>query len=383
MQAMSKTWWATAMAATAVVAGGLGLQACSKGGEKSEGTAAVSAVASVTASASGSAAPKEASLEELIKASKALSPQPKEQKAGAATIHADLCKLEGAPFLGKSSSTLLRSVAVVGNKLVVADEKGALHGYSIDKTGGCKLTVDQGFGTDGVLKLPRDINYLSSDDTGRILASNGIFSAYAVKDGKQEFECKTSGNLEPTATGKWAIGPWVNATVKLVDVGPSGCTGQEWVLKDLGNDAKRQGAFKNVNTSAVIGDLILIAGVPVEKVNGREPRIVVAYDKAGKEKFRFGNTATTTGPDTFGWIHALSACRAGICALDSNYKRISLWKSGGGFVASVELGPLFDMKSPWIQDFAVAKDGTAYFVTAQAREGSPVVEGNIYAVRGL
>ncbi len=367
--------------------GGFGLAAlafsvtaCDKKAE-SEAKPVTSAAAKATTSAS--AKPKEPSFEEQLAASKPLSPKPKEQEVAGQKYSAELCKIEGAEFVGPSTTSLFKAVEVVGNKLVLADTKGKLHGFDIESKNGCTLKVDSSFGSGGVLELPKEINHLSSDSSGRIMASNGIFAAYAVKDGKQEFECKTGGHIELHPSGKWGIAPWVNATVKMVSFEGNTCKVEEWVLKDLGNDKKRVGPLKNVNTAGILGDTILLGGIPVEKVANREVRQVFAYDKAGKELFRFGSTDKTSGSDVFGWIHALSPCKAGICALDSNYRQISLWKKDGTHIGAIKLSALFDLKYPWIADMSFAKDGTAYFVTGQSRDGTKVAEGNIYAVKGL
>jgi hypothetical protein len=82
-------------------------------------------------------------------------------------------------------------------------------------------------------------------------------------------------------------------------------------------------------------------------------------------------------------VHAIEPCAAGICVLDANARRVSLWTRAGKPAGSVGLAELFGLSAPWVADFSVGKDGVAWFVAAQAREQSSVAEGLIYRVRGL
>jgi hypothetical protein len=86
--------------------------------------------------------------------------------------------------------------------------------------------------------------------------------------------------------------------------------------------------------------------------------------------------------DRFGWVHAIGPCKTGVCVLDSNYRRLTIWKTDGKFVASVDLSALFGLKYPWIADFDRNKTHT-FFVAGQDRDVKGVAEGNIYRVSGL
>jgi hypothetical protein len=319
--------------------------------------------------------PPKATFEQMVAASRPLEPSPAAQTAGAKKLEAERCKLEGREFLGKSALEVFKAVEVSADRLIVVDQQGALHGFSIDTKKGCTLTLDEAFGVAGTLKLPEKIESLSRDGSGRLFASNGIFGAHAVKDGKHEFKCDTKGHVEVHDSGKWGIAPWVNSNVRLVQIDAGACKSEDWVLTDLNDDEKRQGPFANVNSSAVIGDLVLIGGVLSKKDDPSQPRVVIGFTKAGKEKLRFS--------DGFGWVNAIEPCTSGICVLDANLRRLSLWTRAGKHIASVELAQLLGLAEPWVADFTVAKDKTAWLVAAQARDKSAVAEGLVYRVRGL
>lgn len=330
-----------------------------------------------------SAAPRtpKPSFEQMVKQSQPLSPKPEPQKAPGREVRAELCRVDGKQFLGKSTMDVFKAVEALADRIVIADSRGVLHGFSTSKSGGCVLEPDPEFGSAGVLRLPHKAENLSRDDAGRLFASNGIFAAYVVKDGKQELVCDTKGQIEIHRSGKWGIAPFVNATVRLVEVEREACKSEDWVLTDLSDDKKRKGPFANVTSAAVVGDVVWIGGVVSKQEDPKQPRIVAGYSKAGKEKLRFGADAE---PDaSFGWVHAIEPCGQNLCVLDANRRRVTIWTRAGKHVAAVKLPELFGVTHPWVPDFAVAKNGSAWFVVAQNRGKSGVTEGLVYRVRGL
>lgn len=357
--------------------------ACDTGGDVPQGAApsVIPPAASAPPVAPAKARAPKLSFEEMVSKSQPLSPKPEAQQDGPKKLTAERCTLEGRTFLGKSTMDVFKAIEVVGDRLLLVDHHGTISGFKIDTKGGCSLRLDESFGEAGMLKLPEKVEHLSRTSAGRVFASNGIFAAYAIKDGKQEFKCDTKGHVEIHSGGKWGIAPWVNATVRLVKVEPDKCSSEDWVLKELNDDQKREGPFSNVNSSAVAGDLVLIGGVLAKSEDPKQSRVVIGYDKAGKQKIRFGGELSAK--DGFGWVHAIEPCPTGICVLDSNLRRVSIWTRAGKHVATVELGKLFDLAYPWLPDFTVAKDGSAWFAAAQTRGSSGVAEGLVYRVRGL
>lgn len=354
--------------------------ACKKD-EKSPAAASASAAAQ----ASGAPKPPQVPFEEKVKASKPIVVSPVAQTVAGKKLEAQPCKLGDKSFLSPNASSTIQAIEIVGDQLLVADHEGLLHGFKVSTAGGCTLSVDASFGNGGVLKLPNKIEHLSKTDSGLVVAASGVFESYVLDHGKKLFDCKASGHFEVEPGGKWGIVPWVNSTVELVELSKDSCKSQEWVLKNLSDDAKRQGFFKNVNTSAVIGDKIYMGGIPAAKINDGEPRIVVIYDKAGKELGRFGSTDKSFGDDSFGWIHGISACGKNVCAVDGNFRRMSVWSTDGKFIGAVKLATLFGLPAPvaWINDIAQAKDGAVFIPAAQERGASGVSEGLVFRVTGL
>jgi hypothetical protein len=363
----------------------LALLACKKEAPAAGSSATASGSAAPAPSAAGSAAPK-ASFEELVAQSKPLTLSPVAQSVGGKKLEATLCKLPGAGFLAPSASSVIRALEVVGDQLLVADHEGVLHGFKVATAGGCQLSVDASFGDGGKLKLPNKIEHLSKADSGLVMAASGIFDTYALQGGKKLYDCKATGHFALAESGKWGIVPWVNSTVEIAELSKDSCQRKDWVLQDLSDKAKRKGPFTMVNTSAVIKDKIYIGGIQAEKVDGREPRIVVIFDKAGKELGRFGSTGKDFGDDSFGWVHGISACGSNVCVVDSNFRRMSVWSADGKkFVGAVKLTTLFGVPGSvaWINDVTQAKDGAMWLPAGVDREGGKVAEGLVYRVTGI
>lgn len=359
---------------------GLALLACKKeDGAKPEASAAATTTAAASAADGKEAEP---SFEEQVKASTPLAPKPKTMKLGTQDFTAELCKFE-EPLLDKSGMNVIRAIEVVKDKLYLVSADGKLRRYTIGN--GCSLSKDASFGDDGVLSTNKELKTLSKDDKGNLVASNGIFESYMISDGKLKYECKARGQgyiaLHPS--GKWGLGSFANATVNKLTFGDSACESEPWALQDLSQEAKRKGPLGNVNTIGFVGDLVMVGGIVPKSKDPNESRVVIAMDANGKEKFRFGKTDKTFDEQKFGWVHAIGPCKAGICVVDSNFRRLSAWKKDGSFFGAVKLSDAFDLKYPWVPTFSVTQDGTAYFAAGQTRENSKVAEGLVYRVKAM
>ncbi|MFO0665095.1 MAG: hypothetical protein U0174_14170 [Polyangiaceae bacterium] len=363
---------------------------CSK-----EDTAAGAASATATATASAPIAsasatapekPKEVPFEELVKASKPLTISPADQKAAGGTISAEVCAIEGGPLVNKSGMDVFKSIRAIGDRIFTVESDGAVHAYKIEAGPKCKLSVDKTFGDAGVAKFANKIDRLSADSAGNLWATNGVFASYKVgKDGKQVAECtgRPLGYLFVDPSGKSGIGTFANATVAKVTLSGTTCKTEPWAFQDLSTDDKRKGVLTNAQAVGFVGGTIFLGGKLAKSADPNESNVVLALDASGKEKARLGKTDKDySSKDRFGWVHAISPCKAGVCVLDSNYRRVTAWKTDGKFVDSVDLSALFNLKYPWIADFDRNKTHT-YFVTGQDREVKGVAEGNIYRVTGL
>ncbi len=374
----------TGLALLAVVA----LGPCSKADDKTDAMASASASASAApvASASASAAPKEVPFADQVKASKPLVIKTADQPFAGGQLKAEACIIEGGPLVDKSSMGVLKSIRAIGDFVYVIDSESHVRAFKADAGPACRLTVEKSFGENGVLKLEQTVDRLVADSSGGLWAASGIWGAWKIdKAGKVTLKCTTShqGSLFVAPTGKWGIGTFANATVSKITIDTAGCKNEPWAFQDLSDDAKRKGPLMNAQAVGFYGDTVFLGGALAKKVDPDGNVVVLALDKDGKEKARFGRTdKDMSAKDRFGWVHAIGPCKPGICVLDSNYRRLTAWKADGKFLGDVSLSTLFGFKYPWISDFDRTNKFT-YFATGQDRDDSKVAEGNIMRVTGL
>jgi len=316
-----------------------------------------------------------------IAASKPLSPVPSSAEIAGKTIQPELCRLIGKQFFGANEMNIFRAIEVVGDHLVVIDHKRDLHGFVIEGDDRLTLSIDKAFGVQGVLSLDAQVDRLSRGSDGRVIAS-GYGNANVIKDGQVEFKCSTPGRVEMHSGGAWGI-TLLGSTLNRVKLSEGTCTAESVSLPKHPADGRP--IFSDTKFGTVIGEDIVIGGaVKLGEVDGQQKKrnMVVVFDQEGKEKRRFGGPSDAMRHG-FGWMHAINACSTGIGVLDSNMRTLSFWNNDGELLSALNLMKLFDLKYPWIADFTVAEDGTAYFVTGQRREIRDVAEGMIYRIDGI
>lgn len=380
----------------------LAILGCGKKGDDDKASGSASAIASATpksapsgtgaaaGSASGSAKPEKVEVPwaDQVSASKPLDIKTTEQTLDGAKITAEVCSIEGGPYVGKSNMKLFQSVRAVGDRVFVVDAEGRVRAFKIEAGAACKLTIDKTFGTDGIAKLENEMSRLTADSSGNLWATSGVFNSYRLaKDGKVSAKCEArpQGYIHVHPSGKTAIGTFANATVAKVTLDATGCKSEPFAqFTDLGSDEKRKGPITNAQAVGYVGETIFMGGVLAKTADPNGGTVVLALDATGKEKFRMGKTdKDLASKDRFGWVHAIQPCNKGVCIVDSNYRRLTAWKPADGkFVGEVDLQKLFGLKYPWIPDFDRNKTHT-YFVTGQDRESSKVAEATIYRVTGL
>lgn len=343
--------------------------------------------AAPSASAAGSKpTPKEVPFAAKLAASTPLDPKVTPQEGGGVKVTAERCQMEGGPLTDKSNLDVTRALRVIGDKAYLVDADESIRAYDIAPGAACKLTIDKTFGTAGVMKLTDKIARLASDSAGHLFASSGVFGSTRLTGGKVDFKCgaRPQGYLYVHPNGKLGIGTFANATVAKLSFDDNGCKSEPWVFQDMSDATKRKGPLGNAQAVGFVGDTIFVGGVLAKEVDPNEPRVVLALDAAGKEKFRFGAVDKGgSSEDRFGWVHGIAPCKPGICVLDSNYRRITFWKTDGKYVGFVKLDKLFGLEYPWISDFSAGKNGTTYFATGQERQKSGASEANIYRVSGI
>lgn len=262
-------------------------------------------------------------------------------------VRVEECPFDVVPT--RAGSDAIKGIARANDKLYVADGTKELSVYTIGN--GCKLSLDRSTGKGGKVEIPGNVDVVHADEKGTVTASTGVFDAYRVRGGGVIGKCGTNW-LAPSPDGSLAFTSFANGTVRKIAITGDTCAASDWVLQNLSDDAKRQGAFTNVNSIGFDGPLVLVGGIVTSP---KDARMVVAYDAAGTEKLRFGGKALAD--DGFGWVHAVTGCGAGICVADANFQAISLWTKAGSFLGRVRLKDLLGPGLPWAETLATTSEG--------------------------
>lgn len=282
---------------------------------------------------------------------------------GAGKVKIEECSID--PPLKDEKKDPITSIARVGQRLYVADGSKDVRVYSLKP--GCKLQLDATAGDKGIVRAESEIQSLSTD--GKIASfSNGVFDSYREVGGK----LTACGNhyLALHPSGTWGLTSFVNATVDKVTIAGDKCTTQPWVLKDLSDAKKRVGPLESVSSIAFVNDLAMVGGIATEE----QRRVVIAFDAAGKERFRMGGPKSIA-EDGFGWVHAISACGPGVCVSDANFRSVSAWSADGKFIGRVKLDEVLKESVPWAQ--ALAEDNGRLLVGVSDRANAGGVTGRV------
>jgi len=338
--------------------------------------------------------PKKLSFEEQLKLSIPVTPKPVEQKVGKLTLTPEACKIEGATFLHSSNMSVLKDVVATKDKVYVLLDKDKVLRFSIAAGKACKLTLDKAWAKEGTLKASHRVTKLGVDKKGNLYLSSFMGVSRYDKTGKPLSACKPgkNGSIALHPSGKWGLSYFVSNKVMLAKISPKTCEGKPWVRQDPTDPKNKLGELKSVNIIGFYKNLVLVGGLHKTKVKNSQPRVVIAYTKAGKKKFQFGALSGFKG-DRFGWFHGIAqGKKAQICVLDSNFRSLSFWDGGGKFQGAVKLNTLFGVNYPWISSFTVDPKGTGWFVVGVSRkfkEKAPkgsrwsVGEGFLFRVTGL
>ena len=319
-----------------------------------------------------------------------LRPRPSPRSLGGAVVTADACEIEGASFHARAGDEVLRAIARAEDRLYLLDGRGRVHAFVIAPAGGCRLTVDAGFGEGGVLALEQPIRALSAAG-GVLLASAGPTLSARIAAGKIRDRCAApdQGALALHPSGRYAIGAVVGAAgeipatlegaaggrIKLMKVtfADGGCRSERWPIHT-------QGGFQGVTAVGYDGGTLLVGGAQAWRVEKREPVVIVAMGEDGSEIYRLGRLQPGTGDESFGLLRGVERCAAGICALDAGLSRLSAWKNGE-HVGNVPLAALLGLPSPAAIGFALTPGGASYLAATQEQEGEAV--GVVFRIRGL
>jgi hypothetical protein len=248
--------------------------------------------------------------------------------------------------------------------------------FIIDRSEGCRLSLDTAFGTDGVLDLERDADMISSGgDT--LVVSSGLFEAHVFGvDGAERYVCEASslGNVYVHPTGQWALASFMRSSLHRVTFADTSC--------DVERDAVNVPAFRSVQRLAFIAGQTLLGGTLAEQYESRYPTIVGSI-RGDELAWRHGSISMRFDSGGYGYVHAIEPCGGHFCILDANMRRLQIVRADGTGWQTVDIADVLGLRYPWLEDMDSDVDGTVFIVAAQASEDDGAVEGSIAVLTGF
>ena len=261
------------------------------------------------------------------------------------------------------------SLAATGSMVyVLASQKL----YLFDKNGSA-LTAQAG----SPLDLGDSYTFLSAANNGMLYATDGFYQAVSYDGGATE-NFELDGYLSMHPDGQWGLSYWGSSTVKKVTFTADGMAMKDWVLKDLSDDAARQGRFSSVDTIMITDDHIFVAGS--DATTAYAVRIVM-YDFDGNVLAVFGSD-DWMDDSAFGSVAGIVQTDNGIIALDGFYQNFKLFGMDGAFLGMVECDDLLGTNDPWPLTLT-ATDGGALVLLAQERLDQSAVELLVFEITGF
>ncbi len=302
----------------------------------------------------------------------AVAPTPQEVTVGRQTLRAEQCLFDGPPLLADSNSRALASMAFDRRgRLHVIDGDQKLRRYVRAHSDTCRFARDMGFGQEGILDLPSPVSHVSVDRRGSVVAS-GVLGSFVIDEGTVTARCPRPSHgyvtMSPQGVG---YGIFPGSPVRQVEYTADGCQVTPWTYEN---------PFRSVTALAFDRRTLLMGG----SMPGNGGNQVAVYDERGRERARFGNPRGTE-EDGFCWVHGLSACRAGVCVIDTNCDRIHLWTARGQHLGNVRASLLFGVPRPWLSDIVAGRRGELFVATGVQRTpaNESVSEGVLFLVSGM
>lgn len=293
-------------------------------------------------------------------------PKLNEQMVGKFTIVPEHIKFEESKVVND----------IMAHKFVKSDDKL----YWLNKT---VLTTydftDSGLVYNTELQLEDDYEYMSTDKTGMLYLSQGIFNVIGVKDNKKALETEITGDLVMHESGNWGISFWVNADTQEISKKGSALTSKPWILTGLNDDAKRKGMFSMLQEVAITENNILVAGSTAEEDQSTK---IAIYNHKGKKVSELGGKSIED-PDMLGSITGMVETKNGFVAADGNMRKFQFWNKKGKHIGTIEAEEIFGTSYPWIEDMQLLEDGSILVALTQERDDKSADELLFFKLTGF
>lgn len=302
-------------------------------------------------------------------------PQPGVHSAGALTITAQRCTIDGAEFVGDSSSRVMPGIAVLDPHVYLSNADGQTLRFVADTTAGCALTIDPTWGDAGTYTPASAQDALNiAQATGRLVMSGSVFESEVVDTTTgASYVCDASGKVEITPDGSLGVAYFPGSAIRQVNFTDTGCTV---------DDPAPQAASLAYEHQTILSGQFAPGGQFV--TGGILPgnlAQVIAYTEDGAEVWRQGESDPDSfGDQRYGWVHAVSLCGAtpAVCTLDTNFRRLQVLDPAGTWVTSADLNELLDIESAWWEDMEFDAAGRIWMPVGAGRDEGDLADGFLF-----
>lgn len=265
--------------------------------------------------------------------------------AGPITVTPTECRVDGAALEGPSGA---ESMAFAGERLFIANDAGVL-AFSVSGPD-CLLTLDTAMGSNGVMTEDDNLDSLSGNANGRLVASGVLGSmVYDTNEGFS-YECDMTGYPSLSPDGATALSNF-----------PGRDALEQWSLTDTNCDQTGEVTFDgmpDVKFAAYDGDGFLVGGSNAEEI------VVVSRFQGGAAQWTAGSD-DIGADDWWGWVHGMAPCGNFTCMIDTNTNALALIGADGTVAAAFEFEDLVGLRG-WIEPIVVGPDGAVYVLHDEA-----------------
>lgn len=278
------------------------------------------------------------------------------------------CAIEGDPLAAKNVLSLAMSD---DGRLYISDDRG-FRRYQPTLTGGCKLKLDRGYGSNGVLAPPADKPTAQSLDGTVVLRSGGPTWRLA-SDGKKAIYAFD-----------FLLGVYRIDGNRIVPVCPN-LKGVDSIVTVAGNTYLGGGHVRSVNlrskcsTSDSKAGRGTIYGI-AEKLwfkSTQDAKTIVALDATGAPTEVSIKSTNSFAPGGFCYASAVTRCADKICVVDNNCKKVEIYNHDGSFAAELK-DRLFD-RAPYGLPMGVSAGPAGLWLAATYHEAD-AYEGAVFLV---
>ncbi|MFH1513023.1 MAG: hypothetical protein ABIG45_06685 [Bacillota bacterium] len=260
------------------------------------------------------------------------------------------------------------SIAVIGNTVYILTGQKL---YALDRSGSM-LTA-----TGKPLMLEDDYQFLSATWDGLLYITNGYYQGLTLKDGALEnFDMESFLAMSPD--GLWGLSYWSSSDVKKITVTADGLATKDWTLKNLSDDATRQGRFSSADYITITADHVFVAGP--DTLSGGATRIAM-YDFDGNELATFG-AADWMEDSAISSVAGIVETGNGILVQDGFYQFYLLFALDGTYLGRVRCDDLLGTDYPWPIGMTASENG-ALALLSQEREDGSATELLVFEITGF